>query len=124
MTHPPVLDPPTPGPLLARLADEVAACARLLTAIEAEVALLIPASPVQNRNALDALQKIDLLAQTLGDLALCLDGLARAALPPPATAGWAAAALGPLRLGDVRLRLAGLPVPATALARHADVDLF
>jgi len=99
--------PPAPGLLLIRLSEEMATCAQMVTAIESEVAGLIKTAPDSTRPALEALQKIDLLAQTLGDLSVCLAGLGRGAFPVPATADWADSALGALRLDDLRLRLAG-----------------
>ena len=107
--------PTAPGLLLIRLSDELATCTQLLTAIESEVAGMIQASPLRTRTAPDALQKIDLLAQMLGDLSVCLADLGRAPIPVPATPDWAEAALGALRLDDLRRRLAGQgawPAPA------------
>ena len=71
MRHP---APPAPGLLLIRLSEEMATCAQMLTAIESEVAGLIKTAPDSTRPALEALQKIDLLAQTLDDLSVCLAG--------------------------------------------------
>ena len=119
MRYPP---PPAPGMLLIRLSHEVATCAQLLTAIESEVAGMIRSIPVGNRPAPVALQKIDLLAQTLGDLSACLAGLGTGTFPPPATADWADPALGALRLDDLRLRLTGQMAQQGPL-RH-DVDFF
>ena len=119
MRHPP---PPPPGVLLIRLSEEMAACAHMVTAIESEVTGMIKTAPDSARPALEALQKIDLLAQTLGDLSVCLAGLGRGAFPVPATADWADPALGALRLDDLRLRLTG-QVLRQDPARHA-VDFF
>ncbi len=119
MRHP---SPPAPGLLLIRLSEEMATCAQLLTAIESEVAGLITTAPDGARPALEALQKIDLLAQTLGDLSACLAGLGRGVFPVPAAADWADPALGALRLDDLRLRLTGQVLQQDP-ARHA-VDFF
>lgn len=110
-----------PGTLLLRLSDEVSGCALLLAAIEAEVALLVAAKPARDRRSLDALQKIDLLAQTLGDLAACLAGLGQAAFPAPGQGNWAENALGLLRLDDLRKRLAGLPAPRADTSDSVDM---
>ena len=107
MTIPDAQVLPAPGQRLVRLADEVSACVQLLAAIEAEVALMIPAAPVRAASSLHPLQKIDLLAQTLADLAICLSGLGKGTFPHPLAADWAEAALSALRLEDLRGRLAG-----------------
>ena len=119
MRHPP---PPPPGVLLIRLSEEMATCAQMVTAIESEVAGLIQTAPDSARPALEALQKIDLLAQMLGDLSVCLAGLGRGAFPAPAAADWADSALGALRLDDLRLRLTGQVLRQDPV-RHA-VDFF
>jgi hypothetical protein len=111
-----------PETLLLRVSEELAGCVCLLSTIETEVAVLLAASPRSSPASVAALQQIDLLAQTLADLALCLDGLGRSPLPAPGRPDWAEAALHPLRLEDLRARLAGLaaaPAPAGAA-----VDLF
>ena len=114
--------PPTPGLLLIRLSEEMGTCARLLTAIESEVAVMIQTTPVRNRPAPEALQKIDLLAQTLAELSICLAGLGKAPIPVPASPDWAEPALAALRLDDLRRRLAGQGAPQDP-ARDA-VDFF
>ena len=119
MRHP---APPAPGLLLIRLSEEMATCAQMVSAIESDVAGLIKTAPDSTRPALQALQKIDLLAQTLGDLSVCLAGLGRGAFPVPATADWADPALGALRLDDLRLRLTGQVLRQDPV-RHA-VDFF
>ena len=85
---------------LNRTARELLGCAALLLRVEGDLGPLLSAAP-----ASPALQGIDLLPQTLADLALWLDALAvqttaRVQLP---------AALHPLRLADLRARLAGQP---------------
>ena len=85
---------------LTRTARELSACTALLARVEDDLAPLLSAAA-----ASPALQGIDLLAQTLADLALWLDALAvqatgRVDLP---------AALRPLRLANLRTRLIGLP---------------
>jgi hypothetical protein len=114
--------PPAPGPLLLRLSHEVATCAHLLSAIESEVAGLIQSVPVRDHPTPGALQKIDLLAQMLGDLSACLAGLGKGPFPAPAAADWADPALGALRLDDLRRRLTGQGARQDP-ARH-DVDFF
>ena len=119
MRHP---APPAPGLLLIRLSEEMATCAQMLTAIESEVAGLIKTAPDSTRRALEALQKIDLLAQTLGDLTACLAGLGKVAIPAPVAADWAEPALGAIRLEDLRRRLTGQAV-RQGPAHHA-VEFF
>ena len=75
------MSPPTPGLLLQRLSEEMGTCARLLTAIESEVAMMIQTAPLRSRPAPEALQKIDLLAQTLAELSICLQASARPRFP-------------------------------------------
>ena len=107
MRHPSPPVPAPPGLLLIRLSEEMATCAQLLTAIEVEVTGMIETVPLRNRPAAGALQKIDLLSQTLGDLSVCLASLGKATFPAPAAADWAEPALGAIRLDDLRRRLAG-----------------
>jgi len=109
---------------LKRSARVLADCADLLIQIEDGVAPLIARAP--DRPAGDgtlqtgmgspavSLQSIDLLSQTLADMALWLEGLATEVQlnPPPALD--ASAALARLRLADVRHRLQGLAVTADA----------
>ncbi len=114
--------PPPPGLLLIRLSEEMATCAQLLTAIELEVAGMIGTVPLRNRPAAEALQKIDLLSQTLGDLSVCLAGLGMSSFPVPAAADWAEPALGAIRLDDLRRRLTGQAVRQDT-ANHA-VEFF
>ena len=122
MRHPSPPAPVPPGLLLIRLSEEMATCAQLLTAIEFEVAGMIQAVPVRNSPAPEALQNIDLLAQTLGDLTACLAGLGTVALPAPAATDWAEPALGAIRLEDLRRRLTGQAVRQDP-AQHA-VEFF
>ena len=116
------MSPPTPGLLLQRLSEEMGTCARLLTAIESEVAVMIQTAPLRSRPAPEALQKIDLLAQTLAELSICLAGLGKTPFPVPASADWAEPALAALRLDDLRRRLTGQGAPQDP-ARDA-VDCF
>ncbi|MCA3446117.1 MAG: hypothetical protein INF93_05250 [Rhodobacter sp.] len=120
--HPSPPVPAPPGLLLIRLSEEMAVCVQLLTVIELEVADLIKAAPLRNRPAPEALQKIDLLSQTLGDLSACLAGLGKVTFPAPGSADWAAPALGAIRLDDLRCRLTGQAVRQDP-AQH-EVEFF
>jgi hypothetical protein len=98
--------PPTPeagsaGDLLLRAAGEVALCRLLIARIEDELAPLIATGVIEGR----APQAIDLLDQTLGDLATLFAGLARA-LPEGTTLTFGPV-LALLRLDDVRRRMSG-----------------
>lgn len=100
-----------PALLLHRIAAELARCQRLLDRIELAVQVIMAAPPPgQMLSARQGeLQDIDLLGQSLGDLALCLR--AAAASPPLGAAVDldAGFVLNGLQLSDLRHRLAGRP---------------
>lgn len=94
--------------MLLRTADEVERCRLLVRQIEAAIAPMIASRIVVGV----APQALDLLDQTLADLATCVSGLARG-LPDDTV-------LAMLRLDDVRRRLTG----QEAAARDSAVTLF
>ena len=89
--------------VLCRTAVEVQRCEVILRGIEAAVAPMIAAHHGQSSS--HALQDIDLLGQSLADLATCLTGLA-AQLGDQAEVD-THRLLAPLRLDDLYLRLGG-----------------
>lgn len=89
--------------VLCRIALELQRCEVMLRGIETAVTPMIPAQRAQSSSL--ALQDIDLLGQSLADLATCLTGLSmqvgnRAAVDMLDL-------LSPLRLDDLYLRLGG-----------------
>lgn len=112
-----------PAQLLLRMADEMQRCLAILTRVEQSCHQIVEDQPdaslpkVWRAN----LQDIDLLEQVLGDLALCLSGLAA----EPQILG--AAEISPLRilaatrLDDLRRRLTGRPDNGTSSQR---IELF
>lgn len=112
-----------PALLLQRIAAELARCQSLLDRIEHSVQVIMSApSPGLLLSARRSeLQDIDLLGQSLGDLALCLRS---AAASPPLRAAAdldAGFVLGELRLQDLRHRLVGRQGAAPEVER---VELF
>lgn len=107
---------------LERSARILADCAELVMQVEEGVAPLVasvPDLPLGDgalrqaiRGHVVSLQSIDLLSQTLADMALWLDGLAAAARPGAPLPLDASGALRPLRLTDVRHRLQGQALSA------------
>ncbi|MDT8856018.1 hypothetical protein RNZ50_13550 [Paracoccaceae bacterium Fryx2] len=92
------------GDVLARAALEVQRCEVMLRRIETAVAPMIAAE--RREGCSHALQDIDLLGQSLADIATCLTGVA-GQLPPGASVD-ARSLLAPLRLDDLCQRLGGL----------------
>jgi hypothetical protein len=112
-----------PALLLHRIAAELARCQSLLDRIEHSVQVIMAApSPGMILSARRSeLQDIDLLGQSLGDLALCLRSAA-ATVPLSAAADLDAGfVLGELRLQDLRHRLVGRPGAAPEVER---IELF
>jgi hypothetical protein len=101
--------PLSAGPLLQRIAEELVQCQAILSRIEHSVHLslegpVVPQAPLSWQKNL---QVIDLLEQSLADLALCLSAVA----DQPAVRAIhnlnEGQVLGPLRLEDLRHRLQG-----------------
>ena len=105
-----------------RLVAEVELCIGALHRIETSVAPLIAGAGADLAG--HALQDIDLVAQSLADIARCLEDLCDqlASLPPVE----ARRVLSRLRLDDLARRLAGQPPPGTRQCdRPADrIELF
>ncbi len=107
-------DTPTSRPdrtALGFLSSELWALAALSRSLEDAVGAVVSHSPRQDRGAIMALQHLDLLRQSLEDLARLSQALCRGAEDPP----WhpPASAFDALRLGDLRRRLQnGQPPPA------------
>ena len=112
-----------PAVLLQRIAAELSRCQSLLDRIEHSVQVIMTApSPGMILSARRSeLQDIDLLGQSLGDLALCLR--CAAASPPLETAADldAGFVLSELRLQDLRHRLVGRQGVAPEVER---IELF
>lgn len=112
-----------PAQLLLRMADELQLCLSILTRVEQSCHKIVDDQPATSLPKVwrANLQDIDLLEQVLGDLALCLSGLA---LEPQIEA---AAEISPLRLfagfklDDLRRRLTGRPDHGTSTQR---IELF
>lgn len=101
-----------------RLVAEVERAEEALLRVEDSIAPLITQdSPAV---ASHALQDIDLVVQSLADIARCLDGLSRHL--PPLVVVDAQTLLAPLRLDDVVRRLSGKPV--VPLPPDARIALF
>lgn len=105
------------APYLERSSRILSDCAELLIQIEDGIAPLLARAPDQPtgdgalqsaiRSHAVSLQSIDLLSQTLQDLARWLEGLASAAQQNPPCLVDATGSLARLRLADVRHRLQG-----------------
>lgn len=110
--------PQPPAAVLRRVAAELAQCQSMLHGIEDVLAPLLAVHPLPGDG--HTLQDIDLLCQTLTDLATCIDALAQTL--PGAPAVDAHRLLAPLRLADLARRLGG----QSAATLHADarVALF
>ena len=112
-----------PTLLLQRIAAELARCQSLLDRIELSVQVIIAApSPdllISARRS--ELQDIDLLGQSLGDLAVCLRSVAASPTLHAAADLDAGLVLGDLRLQDLRQRLVGRPDNVPEAAR---IELF
>ena len=110
----------TVSPLLERTAEILADSARLLLEIEDGIAPLLARHHPDNddrdarfRASLAALQKIDLLSQTLADLSFWLDDLACETRRKVTGTLAPEAAVTRMRLSDLRLRLTGHGESAT-----------
>lgn len=112
----------TPVDIAQRLVAEVESCIGALHRIETSVAPLIAGT--QTDLAGHALQDFDLVGQSLGDIARCLEDLCHQLAPLPPVE--ARQVLSRLRLDDLARRLVGLPPPGTGhLDRPADrIELF
>lgn len=104
--------------VLDRLSIEVQRCEVILRGIETAVAPLIAAPGRQGGS--HALQDIDLLGQSLADLATCLSGLSTQVNEDAAVDTHLL--LAPLRLDDLHRRLGGRCAPA--LSPEERVALF
>lgn len=115
--------PLPPALLLHRIATELARCQSLLGRIEHSVQVIMAApSPGMILSASRSeLQDIDLLGQSLGDLAMCLRSAAATAPLSTADDLDAGVVLGELRLQDLRHRLVGVQGAAPAVER---IELF
>lgn len=104
--------------VLDRIAVEVQRCEVILRSIETGVATMIAASGVQGTS--HALQDIDLLGQSLADLATCLSGLA--VQVGDSVSVDTHRLLAPLRLDDLHRRIGGRQ--AMELSPEERVALF
>ena len=110
------------APLVQRIAAELLQCRAILSRIEHSVHAALEATPPQvpalswQKN----MQEIDLLEQTLGDLALCLSALAAEPALRDAPDLRYAHVLGRLRLEGLRHRLHGRPARAEPADQPTD----
>jgi len=106
------------GDLLLSIAQELGRCQSLVGAVEHAVEHLPPSGWHPD------LQDIDLLHQTLNDLASLLSAVAAERDLLGVTLGDAEHLIAPLRLGAVRARLRGEPAAPPPPERTAHVELF
>ena len=114
-THP---EPIRAGDLLHRAAHEIGLCRALVTTVEHAVEAL------HDSGFHPDLQRLDLLDQTLGDIAALLRAIADAGPFAPLVIADAEPLIAPLRLGAVRARLRDARNDPSHERRDCHVELF